>query len=185
MKILIDMDDVLEYLVDAICEWNNNKFGTSTKKEDVTDWNLCLAFPSLTKEQVYDCEFNNDFWKTVKPIDGADEALKKLISDGHEIFIVSASYFETLRSKMENVLFKYYPFLDWQHVIITRNKQMIKGDVLIDDGPHNLVGGEYEKILFEANHNLDFDEKSIGAYRARTWTEVLKIIDNIDKTNPA
>ena len=177
MRILIDMDDVLEHLVDAMVEWINEKYGTSAKVEDVREWDMTKAFPTLEREQVYSCEFDDEFWKTVKPMEGADEALRTLIAEGHEIYIVTASFYQTMKSKMENVLFRYYPYLDWNQVIITRHKQMLSADVLIDDGPHNLEGGNYRKILFEANHNRDFDEKSIGAVRVRNWSEALAEIN--------
>lgn len=80
---------------------------------------------------------------------------------------------------MEKVLFRYFPFLSWKQVIITENKQMIRGDVLIDDGPHNMIGGSYRKILFNANHNRDFDEASVGAERAENWNEVYTAIQRI------
>ena len=36
------------------------------------------------------------------------------------------------------------------------------GDVLIDDGPHNLVNGPYFRILFDQPHNRGIDEKKYG-----------------------
>ena len=31
---------------------------------------------------------------------------------------------------------------------------------MIDDGIHNLIGGEYKKILFDAPYNRSFDDKN-------------------------
>ena len=171
MVILIDMDDVLECLVNAWIPYLNKKYSTNVAVEDIKEWNMSKAFPTLSYEQVYSAEMDDDFWKDVKPMPGADEALRKLIADGHELFVVTATVYETLRSKMENVLFKYFPYLDWSHVIITSHKYLINGDILIDDGPHNLAKGNYHKILFEACHNRSFDESSIGAVRVKNWEE--------------
>ena len=185
MTVLIDMDDVLEKLVDAWVIYTNEHFGTHVAPEDVTDWNMSLAFPELTFEQAYAAEMDDEFWKTVQPMPGADEALRKMIADGHEIYIVTSSYYQTLKSKADNVLFKYYPYLRWEQVIISFNKAMIKGDVLIDDGPHNFRGGEYKKILFDAFHNRSFDEKSVGAVRVKNWegayAEVCRIAEELGK----
>lgn len=182
MRILVDMDDVLEQLVAGWVAYINHKFGTDTKAEDVKDWDISLAFPTLTKEQVYCPEFDDDFWDWVKPMPGADEALRKLIADGHEIIVVTASYYQTLKAKMDRVLFRYFPYLNFEkNVIITFNKQLIDGDVLIDDGPHNLTGGRYRKILFDTNHNRKFDEASVGAVRAHNWNEVYDIICRFNK----
>ena len=113
---------------------------------------------------------------------GANEALQKLIADGHEIYIVTASLYQTLPEKMDEVLFRYFPYISWDHVIVTHNKHLIHGDVLVDDGPHNLTGGSYRKILFEAPHNRNVDESSIGAKRARTWEEVYELISAMSET---
>lgn len=176
MLILVDMDDVLEQLVIGWVEYINNKFGTHASAELVRSWDMTQAFPGLTHEQVYSAVDDDALWDLVTPMPGAVEALHTLIELGHEVYIVTASQYTTLRAKMEKVLFRYFPFIDWEHVIITSNKHMICGDVLIDDGPHNLSGGSYKKILFTANHNRSFDETSVGALRADNWEEVLLLI---------
>ena len=180
MIILVDMDDVLECLLEAWLEYNNKKFNKDVKPDDIWEWDLSKAYPGHTKEEVYSAELDEGIWKTVKPMPGADEALRKLIADGHDLYIVTATLYETLRAKMDEVLFRYYPYLNWNQVIITSNKHLIKGDVLVDDGPHNLTGGEYRKILFSAPHNRTFDEKSVGAVRVSTWEEAYEEICKID-----
>lgn len=172
MTILVDMDDVLEQLVAGWLEYINERYGTHTVPADVVEWDLSKAFPTLTHEQVYGVELEDEVWDRVKPMPGADEALRKMIADGHEIYVVTATEYETLRAKMEKVLFRYFPYIDWRHVIITHNKPMIRGDILIDDGPHNFAGGEYHKILFDAYHNRSFDEKAAGVVRVHGWEEV-------------
>lgn len=77
---------------------------------------------------------------------------------------------------MERVLFKYFPFLTWNDVIITSHKQLVNGDVLIDDGTHNLEGGNYFKILMTAQHNKKYDAEANGMLRVETWAEVYSAI---------
>ena len=182
MTILVDMDDVLEQLLDGMIRYINSRYGTKTTLDDIREWELASAFPGLSREQIYSPELDPDFWKDVKPMPGANEALQKLIADGHEIYIVTASLYQTLPEKMDEVLFRYFPYISWDHVIVTHNKHLIHGDVLVDDGPHNLTGGSYRKILFEAPHNRNFDESSIGAKRARTWEEVYELISAMSET---
>ena len=155
----------------AVSPYLNRHYGTNVGPEAVTEWDMSKAFPTLTREQVYGAELTDELWDYVKPMPGADEALRKILADGHEIYIVTNTLHHSLRAKMEKVLFRYFPYIDWDHVIIIRNKQLLHGDVLIDDGPHNLIGGSYKKILFHAHHNASFDETSIGAVRAHGWEE--------------
>lgn len=182
MTILVDMDDVLEQLVVGWVQYVNERFGTSTTAQDVCQWDMSKAFPTLTHAQVYSAINDDALWDYVHPMPGAAETLQKLTEDGHQIFIVTATGYQTLRAKMEKVLFRYFPFLQWHQVIITEHKQMIQGDVLIDDGPHNLAGGQYRKLLFDAGHNRNFDEASIGAVRVHNWNEVYQEITKMTTT---
>ena len=78
------------------------------------------------------------------------------------------------------VLFKYFPFLSWDQVIVTTRKQMIRGDVLIDDGIHNLEGGQYKKVLMTAPHNIHYDAEAHGMVRVNSWKEIEQVIDRLN-----
>lgn len=99
-----------------------------------------------------------------------------LLQHSLKVLIVTTSNYHTLASKMERVLFKYFPFLTWNDVIITSHKQLVNGDVLIDDGTHNLEGGNYFKILMTAQHNKKYDAEANGMLRVETWAEVYSAI---------
>lgn len=176
LTLLVDMDDTIEDLLGAWLTYLNQKHGTNVGKDDITQWDISAAFPSLSKQQVYEPILLNDFWKTVKPKDGAYDALEKMLADGHSIYIVTASNHETLHTKMECVLFRYFPFLSWNNVIVTSNKQMIKGDILIDDGVHNLIGGEYVGILMDAPHNKNFPNDEFGITRVYNWEDAYGVV---------
>lgn len=177
LTILVDMDDTVEDLLSAWVSYLNTKHGTSVQKDDVAQWDISKSFPTLSKKQVYEPLYLDDFWLSVKPIDGAAEALQRLMADGHQVLIVTTSSYETLRTKMEEVLFKYFPFLSWDDVIITSRKQLVNGDVLVDDGPHNLEGGQYLRVLMDAPHNRAYNAESNGMIRVNNWGDAYKVID--------
>lgn len=179
MKVLVDMDDVLEQLAAGWVQYLNDRYGSHTALDDLNDWDIARAFPALTHEQVYAALNDDALWDHVTPVPGAVEGLQTLIAEGHEVYIVTAATYQTLPAKMEKVLFRYFPFLRWEQVVITQNKRLIRGDVLIDDGPHNLAGGDYRKILFTAHHNRGFDESAIGAVRVDNWREALDAVRRI------
>ena len=101
---------------------------------------------------------------------------------GHEVFIVTATPYESVTDKMTEVLFRYFPFLTWKQLIITSRKQLIRGDVLIDDGVHNLEGGDYVKILMTAPHNRNYDAEANGMIRVQTWAEIEEVIRRLSGT---
>ncbi len=179
MTILVDLDDTIEQLLKALVERANERFGRNASVDDVTDWSIVCAFPGITKQQILDFMRDADFWETVEPVPGAVEALKHLMDEGHEVYIVTATEYEHVAEKMKGVLFRYFPFISWDQVIITSRKQMIRGDVLIDDGVHNLEGGEYKKILVTAPYNRDYDAEANGMIRVHSWDEIIRIIDSM------
>ncbi len=170
------MDDTIEYLLKAWVEGVNAAYGYTAAYDDVTDWDVSKAFPGLTREQVYAIPMRHGFWKTVEPIPGAAEALRRLMEAGHEVLIVTATPFASVPEKIDGYLFQHFPFLTWDQVIITGRKQRIRGDVLIDDGVHNLEGGDYLKILMTAPHNVSYDAQANGMIRVHTWKEIEDII---------
>lgn len=176
LTILVDMDDTIEYLLRDWLAWLNDRHGTHVTEDDIHDYDLTKAFPGLTPDQVYAPLYFHDLWEHLTPVPGASKALEMLQEDGHEIYIVTSSNFSTIKTKIAYILHRYFPFIDDDHVIIARKKQMIRGDVLIDDAPHNLVGGEYLKIMPTAAHNRDFDAESAGIIRAENWAEIYETI---------
>ncbi|MEG1563857.1 MAG: hypothetical protein RR365_09040 [Bacteroides sp.] len=174
------MDDVLEDFLGAWVSAINLNSGTKVKREEINQWDLQPYFPSLTQEEIFLPIKHERFWKNLEPIPNADTYVKRLIDECNQVCIVTASHYSVVNVKIEWLL-AHYPFLSWEQVIIADNKQLIRGDVLVDDGPHNLIGGRYEKILFDVPHNWHFDEKSIGATRAKSWEEVYETIRKIQE----
>lgn len=182
--ILIDMDDVLECLVEAWVARLNEKYNRNVSPENVVEWNVCVYFPGLTKEQVHSPLFEDDFWKSVKPKDGAIEYVSKLHSEGFSMYVVTSSHYATVSSKFKYALLPYFPFFDCNHIIICNAKQLVKGNVLIDDGVHNLLDSDvskatYNKILFSANHNKNFDCTGTDIHRVHGWDEVYDVIERL------
>ena len=176
MKILVDMDDVLVNTLSAWVEWLNEHHSLCVAVDDIAQWDMKYAFPQLTNEQIHKPLLTDYFWSTVTAKPDAKAYLERLIKEGHDIFVVTASNYVTLKAKMERCLLRNFPFLSWDNVIITYHKQLISGDVLIDDKPDNLIGGQYARILFTASHNRKFSTSSNGMFRANNWSDVYEIL---------
>ena len=179
MTILVDMDDTIEQLLKAWLQAANEQYGRNVQCDDVVSWDLTAAYPGLTWEQVYSVPLQPGFWKTVEPIPGAAEALQRFMAAGHEVYLVTATPYECVHEKMNDLVFRYFPFISWNQIILTTNKQMIRGDVLIDDGIHNLEGGDYVKILMTAPYNRNYDAEANGMIRVRNWEEIEEIVSRM------
>jgi len=179
LSIFVDMDDTIEQLLKAWVDEANRRYHYSVHPDEVTDWNVALAFPGLTAEQVYEIPTLPGFWKDVVPIPGAAEALQHFMAEGHDVYIVTATPYESVTEKMNDCLFKLFPFLKWHQLIITFHKQLLQGDVLIDDGVHNLVGGSYTKVLMTAPHNRAYNAEANGMIRVNNWPEAIAVVDRL------
>lgn len=176
--ILVDIDDTLIWTVRTLVTVLNYKHNLDVKYEDVKEWDLTKAFPTLTKEQIFEPMFHTGFWDCVIPRDDAIQYLPKLIEDGHKIYICSASHYGNIREKIDDCLFIHFPYLSNRQLMIVHNKQMINADILIDDGVHNLTNAPYFGILMTTPYNNHIDEKTLGdnILRVSNWHEVYTFI---------
>lgn len=108
----------------------------------------------------------------------AQEVLCRLKDDGHTIRVVTASHFNTVPPKVAWLL-EHYPYLKWEDVIIASDKSIINGDVMIDDGTHNLEVSSCMKILFDRPHNRKYDADRSGMIRVHNWDEIYELISHI------
>ena len=173
------MDDTIAGLVEAWVSYLNSHYGTKVSTQDITDWNIKDFFPDISMDDVYGALEDEELWKMVRPKDEAIYYVKKLIDDGHRVYILTSSYYKSIVQKMEHVLFKYFPYITWNDVIIAHDKQMVRGDILIDDGVHNHEGGNHIGILMDAPHNKWFDATANGITRMKTWKEIYRFICDI------
>lgn len=177
--VLVDLDDVMENLLEVWTQELNDFYGLDVKPEDITEWDICKFYPGISTKAVFQPLNWACFWDKVRPKEGAIENIQRLINDGHEVYVVTNSNPMTIHIKLERMFKKYYSFIPVGNIIIATNKQMVKGDVLIDDAPHNLIGGEYKKILFDMPHNAYVNCEAHGLVRAKDWNAVYNIVCNI------
>lgn len=179
LTILIDLDDTLENLCEVWTDVINEQFGTHVVAKDIRTWDVGRVFAGVDREDIFAQLLKKELWERVRPLPGAVKCVEKLINDGHDVYIVTASHPSSVGTKLDTFLFKYFPFIDWDHVIIASNKQMIRGDVMVDDAPHNLIGGKYYRILKTAYHNMDYNAKAHGMVRFDNWEDIYEDISRL------
>ena len=177
--ILIDLDDVLIDTLPLWVEELNKRHSTNVKVEDITDWDIGMFFPNLSKEEVYSPLLDISFWDNVKPKKDAVYYTKLLKEEGFKLYVCTASASPICGYKIEKTVLKHFPHFSWEDIIITRNKSLINGDILIDDCFVNLICGKYQGVLVNAHHNQSFNSEDFDIPRVYTWKE---IYEHIHKT---
>ena len=136
MRILIDIDDTISNFGETLIKWLNKTHNTNYKKEDIINWEW---FRDNFDNPWQPTEYKS-FWKQIKIDKNAINFIEKLVEEGHEIYLVSASFpSDTLGYKIRKTLSNFNEnLINKNNVIVCYNKGMIQGDVRIDDGFHNL-----------------------------------------------
>ena len=179
LRILVDMDEVLNNLLDGWVAYLNERHHLNANAQDIYAWDVGCVYPTLTPEEVEQPLYDDTLWERLAAKPGSVESLKTMIDDGHEIFVVTASsVYQTLPAKIDWLL-KHYPYLTWDNVVLARRKQIVSGDVLIDDGIHNLEGGGYFKILMDAPNNRAYDAEKNGMIRVYTLKEAYDVMKTV------
>lgn len=180
MKILCDLDNVLNDLTEVWIWWLNYKYNLTYTIEDLKEYDMRKTFTSLTESQIYEPLYDEIFWLRLSPQPDSKKYLKQLIDDGHEIFIATASHHKTVAIKVQWLL-NYFPFVKTENIIIAHNKQMINGDILIDDWQDNIIGGNYHGILLDYPWNRDVDLSHDVCIRRKSWQGIYNTINELNK----
>lgn len=178
LTVLCDLDDVLWDLITPWTQKLNGRYQTSVAPVDITNWNICEFFPSLTRPQVFGVLDEDGFWDNVELYNDSIWFIEQLLKNGHKIKIVTKSHYKNIKQKAERFL-RCFPMLNWGDVTITESKQDIAGDVLVDDYKNNLIGGNYYKILMTRPHNKSFNKRLAGVHRINSLTEAYEVIKTL------
>lgn len=159
----------------------NEEFNRSLTPEDITSWSLGSDIYTDTTEDYIRTYFDRPgFWSEMKPIPGAIESLEYLHSQGHELKIVTAVPLEARQCCYEKLVWveKHLPFIGHDNFYATLDKDGVRGDILFDDGPHNIKAFQGRlTCVMDAAYNREVD----ASFRVKSWESFIKVIETITK----
>ena len=183
MKILIDIDDTISNFGEVLLKWLNLENNTNYKKEDIDNWEW---FREKFNDPWKPTEYKK-FWKEVKIDKDAIKCIENLAIKGHEVYLVTASFpSDTLGYKIRKTLSNFNKnLINRNNIIVCYNKGLIKGDIRIDDGIHNLYNDGSLNILYSQPWNQNFKNsiKNQSIIKKDNWKDIADLIEtyNIDK----
>ena len=180
MRILLDQDQVLAEFVEKVLKWYNEDNKTNYTAEDVKNYYDLEKLVGL--HFVRSCVRYPDFYSDLDPVHGAIEGVKQLIDDGHDVCIVSAvpkSGAISFHGKLVWIR-KHMPFFDLKNFVACSRKELVQGDILLDDAPHNckafLEKTGKISVLFSQPWNRNIDSKDY-THRIFSWKEFLSLVN--------
>lgn len=177
MRILIDMDGVIsDFDGEFLKRWQDrypNKFFIPIDKRNT--FYVKDSYPEELKPLVTEILLEKNFFRDMMPMEGGREALIEMESMELEVFICTSPL-----SYYKNCVLEKYEWVEenlgkhWiERIILTKDKTIVKGDMLIDDKP--LITGvekniKWEHILYDRPYNKEISKRRI------TWSNWKEVI---------
>ena len=170
-RILFDMDDCINTFLTHLLAVYNERTGAHIKPSEIKDWDLTKYLGeyglSIFKEE--------GFFEGIPEKKNATRTLKKLIlSADYDVYIITACTTNRELEEKYKWFDKYLPEFNKDRIIKCKEKEIIRGDVLIDDKVENLEKcSPYMRcILFDMPHNRECQDFP----RVKSLAEVVPLL---------
>lgn len=181
MIIAIDFDSTLFPTMERVIEIYNKRHSTNMTLSQHTAYNFYEHFSSDVADELISIFVEKDAYENLQPYKGAVRAVKFLVEQGHEVYIATASDIRNMEWK-EELIQKHFPFIPKNNLIRIYNKSMLNVDVLIEDNLNNLKSTLTERVCFSQPWNMDNGADYVyGIYRIHQWSEIINIIQDIER----
>ena len=167
-RIFIDMDYVICDNLERFQEWYERDYGVRIADDQLRGKKYREAVPDEHREAVTGYPYLKGFHDELAPRPGSLQVVEALHKQ-YEVFIASAAMeFPLSLIDKKKWMAKYLPSIPWQRIIFCGSKDILKGDLLIDDNAYNLDAFDGAGLFFEAHHNLGQE----GYDRVADWEAV-------------
>jgi len=185
--IYLDLDEVICAFLDQLCFKYNEQCNKNLKPNDIKTYSLS----NYLNEDGMKIFHKPGFFMSLKPIKNSIETIKKLIDDGHTVFIISSPMNEF--SVFEKYLWckKYLPFFDIRNLILVGNKSELlsridgENSVLFDDCPAYLREFNGIRIVMDREYNKELivgdsvNGMNDVDYRVSGWDEFYEVVSGL------
>lgn len=179
MIILLDQDGPLADFEGGFLEQWRAKFPNEIfiPLEQRKSFYIVKDYPVELKDKIEGVCYAPGFYLNLPPVSGAIDAVKQLVETGNQVIICTTPF-----SQYENCVLEKYQWLEkylgrdfTRKIILTRDKTLIRGDILIDDKPEitGIAQPEWEHIVFDFPYNRHVSGKRRITWE--NWKEVLGI----------
>lgn len=181
MIIAIDIDNVINNLQETVTSVFNERYATNYTLNDFIDYNVENVLPIKEAVSMKKLYGDSTIYNHVKPITGAQEALQKLTSEGHQVYLVTNAIPKNYNEKV-NWIKHFFPFIDETHIVVMEHKHLFRCDVMIEDNIQNLISGlHYERICLNYPWNQKVHDEAYGIRRCNNWNEIMNVIKKIEQ----
>ena len=174
--ILIDLDGTVCKFVDAVLEMYNNDYNNNLTAEDITDYGMETCVKKECGRLIFKYFHTRGLFSNLALEAGAKEAITILHEQGHDLIFVTKPVGHSLScvAEKQSWVDKHFPFIGHDNMVFTSQKHRVRGDILIDDVPENLVKFPGTRIL--VNQPWNKYTPKVFDHRAENWDHIMKIL---------
>ena len=159
MRILLDIDGVVADLLPYWLELINRYYGERLLLDEITCWEVHKFCKNAKPEQIYSFFEEPGFFLHLDPVPGSLTAVNQLLATGHEIVFVTAC--NAGHSDKRRWVQRHFPNFNLENIVFAERKELIKGDIFVDDNVDNVRAYQLEHpgalaVCFAAPHNRDY-----------------------------
>lgn len=165
LRLIVDMDGVLADVYQQFIHFEFLESGVQIDLNTVQGVDEIDAFPNGIKHVN-----ERGFFRSAPVIPHSQKILEEL-NQKHEVFIVSAAMeFPNSLEEKYYWLQEYFPFISWKQIVLCGSKQVVQGDIMIDDHFKNLDKFHGKTLLFDQPHNRKHHNHQ--HQRVHNWLEI-------------
>lgn len=193
MKIGLDIDETLIYSFEDFLGFYNEMNNTTHKKEENTSEKKFHEFLGITKQQLLD--WYKEYEKheraiNLKPVEGAREVLKELVSN-HEFVLITARQ-EAQAAKTKSLVDKHFGEFDFKIVFNKPGLKLDKGTICVNEGIKVMIDDDIDNALNCVNKGVKVvllnkpwnqRENHKDITRVNNWAEILEEIKKLEDSN--
>ncbi len=180
MIILIDQDGPLADFEDAVRTGYEEFGGTKSSLVEYRDRkNFYVAedYPKHLRSLVSSIYHAPGFFRNLKRIDGARDAILAMLEDGHDVRICTSpltEYRHCVTEKFEWVE-RHFGLEFTKRIIITKDKTIVRGDYLIDDKPE-IIGALRDPTWKHVVYDCPYNKNAKSKIRLTNWSEWKRVL---------
>jgi 5'-nucleotidase len=138
LTVLCDLDAIAADLLGPWLAAYNQAYNDDLTAEEITDYEIHKFTKPECGFKIYEFIELGEVYRNLQPLPGAIQGIQAIEADGHDVIIVSAGSKNLATAGHKLEWCKTFLGFDRKKCIIAHRKELIRGDVFIDDSPPNI-----------------------------------------------
>jgi 5'-nucleotidase len=172
LSVAVDLDSTLNNLDEVwILKDYNEMYNDNLTAEDMVCWDTHKYVKPECGKKVFEILAQPGYFRNLGLKDAWTKESFEWLCEHFDVYIVSSCHPDSVADKVAWMA-DHFPNFDPKRFIACHHKGLINTDLLIDDGPHNVVEFKQESLLIDAAYNRHLNGLEHDFKRVKNWKEI-------------